>query len=96
MSKQVKDAELDKKCRVKGVGCNGLCSEAIMVSHYHKVGDRESIYSKVESNQADKFVDTLNTQTPLQEKKCDISQPFFTKQKKIVLENAGIIDPNDT
>ena len=26
---------------------------------------------------------------------CDITQPFFTRQFKIVLENAGNIDPND-
>jgi bidirectional [NiFe] hydrogenase diaphorase subunit len=95
LSKKVKDTDLDKKCRVKGVGCNGLCSEAIMVSHYHKVGDRESIYSKIDTSHADEFIDTLNTQTPLKDRKCDITQPFFTKQKKIVLENAGIIDPND-
>ncbi|XPV68281.1 MAG: NuoF family protein [Halarcobacter sp.] len=95
LAKKVKDTELDKRCRVKGVGCNGLCAEAIMVSHYHKVGERESIYSKVDKTNSDKFIETLHTKTPLEDKKCDISQAFFTKQKKIVLENAGIIDPND-
>lgn len=64
LAKKVKDTELDKRCRVKGVGCNGLCAEAIMVSHYHKVGERESIYSKVDKTNSDKFIETLHTKTP--------------------------------
>ncbi len=93
---KVKDnKELHKRCKVKGVGCNGLCSEAIMVSHYHQTADKESIYGGIEVDEADKFIETLETKTPIKHKKCDVSQPFFTKQKKIVLENAGIIDPND-
>ncbi len=95
LSKAVKDASLDKKCRVKGVGCNGLCSEAIMVAHHHKVGDRTSIYSKIQEDEIPKFIETLESKSPIKDKKCDMSQAFFTKQKKIVLENAGIIDPND-
>lgn len=95
LKKEVKSNKLDKRCKVKGVGCNGLCSEAIMVEHYHKVGDRKSIYSKIDSSNTKDFIETLNTQTPIVDKKCDMTQAFFTRQKKIVLENAGIIDPDD-
>lgn len=95
LKKEVSNNNLEKRCKVKGVGCNGLCSEAIMVSHYHKEGGRESFYSKVSSLDTAKFIETLNSNTPIEEKKCDISQPFFTRQKKIVLENAGVIDPDD-
>lgn len=95
LDKKVKDDNLESRCRVKGVGCNGLCSEAIMVSHYHKVGDRTSIYGSIEESDSERLVKTLHKKTPIEDKKCDVSKPFFTKQKKIVLENAGIIDPND-
>lgn len=95
LKKAVKENELEGRCKVKGVGCNGLCSEAIMVAHYHKVGDRESIYSKIDPSHVPDFIDTLNTQTPIADLKCDKTQAFFTQQKKIVLENAGIIDPDD-
>ncbi|QKF83227.1 NuoF family protein [Halarcobacter ebronensis] len=87
--------ELEHRCKVKGVGCNGLCSEAIMVSHYHKVGNRESIYSKIEASSNNDFIETLKSGSPIKDKKCDLSQAFFTRQKKIVLENAGVIDPDD-
>lgn len=95
LKKEVKNNGLDKRCKVKGVGCNGLCSEAIMVAHYHKEGDRESIYSFIDNSNTKDFIDTLNTNSPIKNKKCDISKPFFARQEKIVLENAGIVDPDD-
>ena len=95
LKKEVKANDLDKRCKVKGVGCNGLCSQAIMVAHYHKVGDRESIYSKINSSNIKDLINTLQTQTPIEELKCDKTTPFFTRQKKIVLENARIVDPDD-
>lgn len=95
LKKEVKNNGLEKRCKVKGVGCNGLCSEAIMVAHYHKEGDRESIYSFIDNSNTKDFIDTLNTDTPIKNKKCDISKPFFARQEKIVLENAGIVDPDD-
>ena len=92
---EVKNNDFEKRCKVKGVGCNGLCSEAVMVAHYHKVGDRESIYSFIDDSNTKDFIDILNTHKPIEEKKCDKTKPFFTRQKKIVLENAGIVDPDD-
>ena len=92
---QVKDGKLDKQCRVKGVGCNGLCSAAIMVSHYDKKRDLETIYGGVEQKDIKNVVGIIKKKSALKNKKCDMSEPFFTKQKKIVLENAGVVDPND-
>lgn len=92
---EVKNNELEHRCKVKGVGCNGLCSEAIMVAHYHKVGDRESIYSNIDNSNVKDFIEILKSMSPIPDKKCDKTQPFFTRQKKIVLENAGIVDPDD-
>ena len=95
LKSRVKDEKLDKQCKVKGVGCNGLCSSAIMVSHYDKKSDLETIYGGVEQNDINTMVGIINKKSTLKEKQCDMNEPFFTKQKKIVLENAGVIDPND-
>ncbi|MCD8541644.1 MAG: SLBB domain-containing protein [Aliarcobacter cryaerophilus] len=95
LAKKIKEKELDKRCKVKGVGCNGLCSEAIMVAHFHKKDGRESIYGGIDVSDVDALVETVEGKTPIAHKKCDVSQPFFTKQKKIVLQNAGVVDPND-
>jgi len=95
LKKGIKENNLENRCKVKGVGCSGLCSEAIMVSHYHKVKDSASIYSKIESSDAKNFIKTLEKKSPLKKKKCDTTQAFFANQKKIVLENAGIVDPDD-
>ncbi|QOY52910.1 NuoF family protein [Candidatus Sulfurimonas baltica] len=92
---KVKDENLDKQCSVKGVGCNGLCSAAIMVSHYDKEKELETIYGGVEQNDIDDLVGIIKDKSSLENKKCDMNEPFFTKQKKIVLENAGVIDPDD-
>lgn len=81
LKKEVKENNLDKRCKVKGVGCNGLCSEAIMVAHYHKVGERESIYSFIDSSNTKDFIDTLNTETPIKEKNV-IHQNHSLQDKK--------------
>lgn len=95
LKKEVKEQKLEERCKVKGVGCNGLCSEAIMVAHYHKEGDRESIYGNIDTKNTKDFIDMLNSKPNIAKNKCDSSLPFFAKQKKIVLENAGIVDPDD-
>lgn len=95
LGKRVKEEGLEKRCKVKGVGCNGLCSEAIMVAHYHQKDGKESLYGGVVSEDVEEFIQTLHGKAPLDSKKCDTTSSFFTKQKKVVLENAGIVDPDD-
>lgn len=96
LTKEVKaDEQKKKKCRVKGVGCNGLCSAAIMVSKYHASKDEEVIYGDINTDDKEKLKELIDDDSILSEKKLDMSGAFFTEQKKIVLENAGVIDPND-
>jgi len=95
LAKTVKEKELQKKCKVKGVGCNGLCSAAIMVSSYDKAHDKEVIYGGIETTDEERLLNLIESDTELSDKLLDTNTPFFTQQKKIVLENAGIIDPND-
>jgi len=92
---RVKEKGLETKCRVKGVGCNGLCSEAIMVATYDKVQQKEDIYTNLQANDVEKILAFIEGQSSLKEHFYDTSLPFFAKQIKVVLENAGVIDPND-
>lgn len=95
LEKQVKDKSLNQKCKIKEVGCNGLCSSAIMVSHFDKTTSKETLYGKITLNDISKLTEIIEGSNSLDDKKCDMTESFFTKQKKIVLENVGVIDPND-
>jgi bidirectional [NiFe] hydrogenase diaphorase subunit len=94
-SQPVKDA-LDKEsasrgwgghCKIKGVGCMGLCSEGPLVSTNSGV-----LYKRVAATDAPALLDALD-QGAVERLLCPTDVPFFQRQKKIVLENSGVIDP---
>lgn len=95
LSQRITQDESKHQCQVKGVGCNGLCSSAIMVSHYDKQKEEETLYENVTKEDISALANSFDNHESLKEKLCDMNSSFFTKQKKIVLENAGIIDPDD-
>jgi len=87
------DQEVDRRgtkdqCQVKGVGCMGLCSEGPLVSTSAGV-----LYKKVEAADSAAILDSLDG-TPVSRLVCPTDVPFFQRQKKIVLENSGVIDPD--
>jgi bidirectional [NiFe] hydrogenase diaphorase subunit len=94
-SQSVKDAldhEVNRRstknhCQIKGVGCLGLCAEGPLVSTSGGV-----LYQKVEAADASAILDSLDGQ-PVSNLVCPTNVPFFQRQKKIVLENSGVIDP---
>ena len=86
---------LSQKCRVKGVGCNGLCANGTLVSHYKSSTKQNTLYEDITLDDVELLASCVEQDKEYKEKLCDTDQPFFTKQTKIVLENAGIIDPND-
>jgi bidirectional [NiFe] hydrogenase diaphorase subunit len=75
-------------CKVKGVGCMGLCSEGPLVSTSGGV-----LYKKVEAADGPAILDSLES-GPVSRLICPTDVPFFQRQKKIVLENSGNIDPD--
>jgi bidirectional [NiFe] hydrogenase diaphorase subunit len=92
---EVKDA-LDKEigarnwkgqCRIKGVGCLGLCVEGPLVST-----SNGKLYKRVTPADAAALLDGLEN-GPVERLLCPTDVPFFQRQKKIVLENSGVIDP---
>lgn len=92
----VKDALEDKIDRatdketyaVKSVGCMGLCSAGPLVS----IESQDIMYQHVQPEHTTAIVDSLGDE-PVEELLCDTRQPFFQSQKKVVLENSGVIDP---
>jgi bidirectional [NiFe] hydrogenase diaphorase subunit len=86
LDKEIKTQGLEQSCRTRGVGCMGLCSEGPLIS-----ADNETLYKKVAPSDAPEIVQSLG-QSPVSRLVCPTDVPFFRKQKKIVLENSGVID----
>jgi bidirectional [NiFe] hydrogenase diaphorase subunit len=89
LEEQVKAKGLQGQCKVKGVGCMGLCAAGPLVSQPSK----NLMYQGVTAADAADVVDAANAGTTVERLHCPTDVPFFTRQKKIVLENSGTIDP---
>jgi bidirectional [NiFe] hydrogenase diaphorase subunit len=77
-------------CRVKGVGCLGLCGAGPLVSVDH---DRV-MYQGVTVEDTSRILDSLDDPTPIEDLHCPNDMPFFSKQLRVVREHAGLIDPD--
>ncbi len=94
-SQEVKDAidreiqkqGLEQGCKSKGVGCMGLCAQGPLVS-----SDRGILYKGVTANDAAEIVASIESDA-VSRLVCKTDIPFFQRQKKIVLENSGVVDP---
>jgi bidirectional [NiFe] hydrogenase diaphorase subunit len=86
---QVKAAGLEGQCRVKGVGCMGLCAAGPLVS----VPGENVMYKGVTAQDAPDIIKGLQADQPVERLRCPTDVPFFARQKRIVLENTGTIDP---
>lgn len=85
---EIKQRGLVGRCRVKSVGCMGLCGAGPLVS----VEPEGILYQGVTSSDAADIVEHLDAQ-PVRHLRCPTDSPFFRRQVKIVLENSGKIDP---
>src|SRR5690606_6013912 len=88
LDKEVGERGLGGRCRVRGVGCMGLCAAGPLVS----VEPAGALYQDVTPQDAPEIVESLE-RSPVQRLRCDGEQPFFSRQVRIVLENSGRIDP---
>lgn len=95
LNSEITDRNLTATCKVKCVGCNGLCAHGILVSHKNEKTNEEILYEKITTLDAKSLTDCIQNNTLLEDKICDTNQHFFTKQTKIVLRNVGKIDPDD-
>jgi bidirectional [NiFe] hydrogenase diaphorase subunit len=84
----VKAAEASgKKILIRKTGCMGPCSSGPLV----RVDPNETLYAKVKDASAEAIVNSLGGK-PVPELQCDLNE-HFEKQVRVVLENAGHIDP---
>ena len=82
-------------CKVKGVGCMGLCSQGplVEVEGHHEDGHTSKVmYQNVKPADAPDILDSLDKDA-VERLVCSTDVPFFQRQTKIVLENSGEIDP---
>jgi bidirectional [NiFe] hydrogenase diaphorase subunit len=80
--------------QVKPAGCMGLCSAGPLVEVRSKDADQPVMYQHVEGEDADEIMGSLGGAV-VERLVCPTSIPFFERQQKIVLENSGLIDPED-
>jgi bidirectional [NiFe] hydrogenase diaphorase subunit len=87
IDQEIKKLDQEHRCKSKGVGCMGLCAEGPLVST-----DRGVLYKRVLANDAADIVASVEGE-PVGRLICRTDVPFFQRQKKIVLENSGVVDP---
>ncbi len=85
---ELKSRGIGHRCSVVHGGCRGLCEAGPLVS----VEPDHLLYQGVKTDDAPELVDSLDA-APVERLTLDVSIPFFSRQKKIVLEHNGMIDP---
>ena len=91
LENEVRNHGVEKWCRVRGTGCMGLCAAGPLVAVEPEKPD-EVLYQYVKVEDAGDIVASLED-NPVERLRCSTDIPFFTRQKKIALENSGYIDP---
>jgi len=94
LAKAVADRNLGDAVRVAGTGCLGLCHAGPLV--HVETGDSQQswLYLRVKPDDVERIAtEHLAAGRPVESLLSTPDAPFFKKQYKIVLENAGRIDP---
>ena len=86
--KEIKRRGIEHQCKVKGVGCLGLCAQAPLVS----VESEGILYQNVTPQNIPQIVEGLGKK-PVKELQVPLDAPFFSCQHKVVLDNCGRVDP---
>jgi bidirectional [NiFe] hydrogenase diaphorase subunit len=90
LESEVKQRGLESCCKVKGVGCMGLCAAGPLVA----ADNNDKMFQAVTPVDAAAIIDNVMDDKPAPAALViDSKQDFFAKQKKVVLENCGEIDP---
>ncbi|HSB52671.1 MAG TPA: NuoF family protein [Dissulfurispiraceae bacterium] len=86
--KEVSRRGLESWCGIKGVGCLGLCTAGPLIS----IEPEGLLYAGVKVSDVSEILESLGG-SPISRLDCSAQMPFFKRQRKIVLENCGKIDP---
>src|ERR1035437_2911670 len=104
LNKEVAESGMRNEVLVKGVGCMGLCSAGPLVTAETAVETAVNtdvqMFASVTPEDAPEIIRSLDTGgatggdlAAAGLHPCPTNVPFFERQKKIVLENSGKIDP---
>jgi len=85
---EVKRQGFEKQCAISGGGCRGMCAAGPMAT----VEPQQILYQHMTPQDAPAVIDSLNGAT-VERLQCDTSVPFFTQQKRVVLEYSGMLNP---
>ena len=89
LAKTIKARNLEKDVEIAGTGCMGLCGEGPLV----RIAEDGALYQRVDAGIAERIIDEHILQgKPVAENLVDTTNPFFSSQMKIVLENCGTMD----
>ena len=86
---EIKQRGLDGRCVVKGVGCRGLCAAGPLVT----VEPNDILYKLVQESDIPAIAASVGA-AKVERLLEQTDTPFFRRQHKIVLENAGVVDPD--
>lgn len=90
---EVKGRGLGDCCKVKGVGCMGLCAAGPLVSDETHGRLYQNVRPADETTDTKEIIESLDGDA-VERLSLSPELPFFKEQKKIVLENSGKIDPD--
>ncbi len=101
----VAEHQIEDRIRVVATGCMGLCAQGPLIRVEIK-GQKDALFKRVDLTSVQEILDkyvlpALNSKTTfavpeaLQKYVLSLDLPFFTKQEKVVLKNAGHMDPED-
>ena len=89
LAKAIKARNLEKEVELAGTGCMGLCGEGPLV----RIAGDGTLYQRVDAAVAERIIEEHIAQgKKVEENLVDTSDPFFSSQVKIVLENCGSTD----
>lgn len=89
----IREKKLNAELQLVATGCMGPCSRGPLVK-VQKIGHDEIVYENVSVSFAEEILNTHATQAgTLDAQVVPQNDPFFKKQKKVVLANSGNIDP---
>jgi bidirectional [NiFe] hydrogenase diaphorase subunit len=89
LKQEIAEAGMQNEVAVKTVGCMGLCCAGPLVS---VETDGGQMFANVTPEDAPEIIRGLDTGSNALNQ-LPIDSPFFARQKKIVLENSGVVDP---
>ncbi len=101
----IAEKEVEDKIRVVATGCMGLCAQGPLIRVEIK-GKKDVLFKRLDLQAVQEIMEKYvlpavstdgeyNVSAELEKYILSLDLPFFTKQEKVVLKNAGHMDPED-